>query len=633
MSSPPQKLPAHALRAFPPTLLEGRRGRERASAWAAPRRFGLAASLCALLCAGSPSVAWAQSVNLSKLVPAGADRSAPGTSKPRLEPGAARLQTPKGAEKKFVFVRRVSVTNGFPELDQKTRELVAQIEGQRVSLARIYEVARAVRQAYIDAQYPLAQVVVKSEGHDGVVHLDIIDAFIERIDVSKAPQDVRELLLERLRPLLGLKHATLDEIQRRILLAGRLPGLSFNFSQLPGLRPDGVVLELEATERVIQGTSSVDNRLSKWLGTWEFWKSVRVNNVLGFGEQFFGSVASSPDIGEVWSGNAKFQFYGGGVSVPIGADGLSATAGYLQVRTRQDPVPYTFGWVYTAAGERIPQLFERTYARLNYPFVLNLRQELWLQASYEHINQIARDNPYPAAIWWPGVATYDLARDHYDALRLHGDWGFFLPSPSDAKVMVSAEYSKGVDGRFPDSDFLNGILGGIPMTRPFATPLFSRLSAFGRVFQSLPENFQFSLFLRGQTNFGLSLPQAEQMSLDATDIAVSGFASGSVNVDRGYTARGEFSRPMGELKVESLSAYPTPYVFAATGRGALQVTYVGESKYIAVTSLGGGLRMGVNVTGVPLDSSLGVEVAKDYSSNYYLHPGGYRTNFSYAVHF
>jgi hemolysin activation/secretion protein len=593
------------------------------------RRYGAAGSLCALFGLAAPA-AWAQSINLSRLTPSGADRAAPGTSRPVMEPGFARLQTPPGSEKRFVVVRQVNVTNGFPERDAKTRELIAQIEGKRVSVAQIYDFARSLDQAYTAEGYPLVQVRLEPGSlASGVVSLDIVDGFIERIDVSRAPQDVRPLLLARLRPLLGIRHERMEEIQRRILLAGRLPGLTFNFTRKEGTRPGGEVLELVATERVVQGTSSVDNRLSTYLGTWEFSQSLRVNNVLGLGEQIYGSVASSSDFSEVWNGNAKFQFYGGGVNVPIGADGLSATAGYLQVRTRPTPFPYSFSWLYTAAGERVPQLFDRAYARLNYPLILNLNTELWLQVAYEHINQRIQYNPLPAVFLWPAGAIYDVARDRYDVLRLHGDAGFFLPSPSGAKVMLTAEYSKGVEGRFPESP----LLLGIPGTRPFETPLFSRLAVFARLFQALPEAFQLSLFLRGQTNFGVSLPAAEQLSLDATGIAVSGFASGTVNADRGYTARGELSRPLGELKLDFGSAFPTPYIFGATGRGVLQVPFTGQPRDFGVTSLGGGLRMGISINGVPVDSSLSVEVTKDYSTDVHAYPGGYRTNFGYTAQF
>ena len=195
--------------------------------------------------------------------------------------------------------------------------------------------------------------------------------------------------------------------------------------------------------------------------------------------------------------------------------------------------------------------------------------------------------------------------------------------------MLTAEFSKGVGGRFPDNPYL----GGIPLSRPDASPLFSKLSAFARIFQSLPEDFQLALFLRGQTSFGQSLPQGDQMSLDATDIAVSGFAAGTINADRGYTVRSEFSRPMPELNLNFASANPTPYVFAATGRGAVEHTYADEFKYTGVQSIGGGLRVGFNVPGLPVASSLGVEVAKDYSTNYIEYPGGYRTNFAYVANF
>ena len=62
--------------------------------------------------------------------------------------GAEALQTPAGANRVNVVVHRLAIEGGFPELESETRALAQSIEGQRVTVARIYEFANTLEQAY-----------------------------------------------------------------------------------------------------------------------------------------------------------------------------------------------------------------------------------------------------------------------------------------------------------------------------------------------------------------------------------------------------------------------------------------------------------------------------------------------------
>jgi len=598
------------------------------------RRLGLAA----LACLGCGDAALAQAINPAQLAPPSV-QSAPGATRPRLTTTLPPLEAPAGADKEFVFVRDVVIEGGFPELQETTKALVAKVKGQRFSVAMIYEFAKALQQAYKTAGFSLARVTFASTNfQSGVVRLRVTDGYIERFDLSNTPERTHDLIMARVSHLIGKRHVTAGELQRAVLLVGQIPGLNVNVAEKPGTQPGGVIGVFNIQEHLIQGSFGTDNRLSKYLGTWEVQESARVNNALGFGEQFFGGIATSPDFHSFADGRAKFQFYGGGVMLPIGSDGLTATAGYAQVRTLPTPVPFS-----VPAGfddiQRYAGLFERAYARVGYPLILTLDQVVKVQAAYEHISQRGQSNPLPAAIFSlpgpcgappcgfiPAAVNYDFFRDRYNVVRFQGDWGFFLPW--GAKTMLTAEYSHGLGGRIAGDPFV----GGVPMSRLGSSPDFNKVAMFARVFQSLPENFQLGLYLRAQTSFGRSLPQAEQMSLDVSDIAVSGFAAGTLNADRGMTFRSELSRPLGVMDVGIGRISPTPYAFYAWGLGTFERPYPGQFKEVRGESIGGGVRMDAAITGTPFGESINVEFAKDFSNNW-MHPHGYRTNFAFQVRF
>ena len=141
-----------------------------------------------------------------------------------------------------------------------------------------------------------------------------------------------------------------------------------------------------------------------------------------------------------------------------------------------------------------------------------------------------------------------------------------------------------------------------------------------------------SLIARAQTSFGAPLMLPEQLSLDGGNAWISGFAAGTLNVDRGVVVRSELSRPFKPELWFLQNGVAAPYIFGAWGRGVREWPFIREIKTIEAESVGGGLRINTAITGLPFQEVISVEFAKSFSNIPYLR-SGYRTNFSFALAF
>ena len=104
--------------------------------------------------------------------------------------GTETLQAPAGANRVNVVVRRLAIEGGFREVENETHALAQPIEGQRVTVARIYEFANALEQAYARAGYVLVRVTVPPQKliDRGDVRIIVVDGVIEKVQVDNVPE-------------------------------------------------------------------------------------------------------------------------------------------------------------------------------------------------------------------------------------------------------------------------------------------------------------------------------------------------------------------------------------------------------------------------------------------------------------
>jgi hemolysin activation/secretion protein len=110
------------------------------------------------------------------------------------------------------------------------------------------------------------------------------------------------------------------------------------------------------------------------LGAFALDSSLALNSVFGFGEQIYGSASSGYNLGRAFTGASPLEVFGGGFSLPIGADGLIINPEYVNSITRP-----------AAAAGSPPSVgyFERSDLRASYPVIRTRAQTLTLQGTWE----------------------------------------------------------------------------------------------------------------------------------------------------------------------------------------------------------------------------------------------------------
>ena len=473
------------------------------------------------------------------------------------------------------------------------------VTGRRVTVARVYQAAQELEAAYAQAGYILVRVALPPQQlvDGGTIRLIVIDGYIETIDVRGVPERVRNVVLARTNSLIGKRHIKLGEIERRLLTAGDAPGLRLRSTIARGEKEGGTKLILDGIYHIVTGSLSAENRLPATLGTWSYTAALSLNSAFGMGEQIYGSFTAPNPLKDTFNEAARIRVVGGGMIIPLGVDGWILNPEYTLSRTRSIAllgVPDGVAW------------FERWTVRTSYPVIRARSGTVILQGAFEQNTQYTDAFDFGT----------ELNRDRYTVLRGGADAAF--PLPWGANFLMSALFSHGLGGR----DQTDAANSGIPLSRIGAGPVFSKLSGTVRIQQPLPETYQLNLIGRGQASFGSPLLRSEQFGLDAPD-GVSSFPAGTFMVDEGVSGRVELARPF-DWRTDDFTTTLVPYVFGATSKGYLKMPTAVEPSSIVASSMGVGIRGGLD----HLSSFNGLSAALEWGKQYSDYPGfvaGYRT--------
>lgn len=479
-------------------------------------------------------------------------------------PATRLTAAPAGAQDLSVRIDRVAVEGAAPGYAEAIAALTRPVEGRTVTVAALYEIAAQIEALYARDGAILTRAVLPPQSlKDGATpRIVVVEGFIESIDDSNVPAKVRRPIRERLTKLINRTGLNLAQIERQVLLAARVPGVALRTTLVPGEQVGGARLVLQVEHDALTGGLGADNTLSGAYDDWSLEARLTANSMFGTGEQFYALGATATDF--VFSGGHPYRrLVGLGLIAPLGPDGLTAQVEYLHAETN----PQTPRGALPITGQ-----FDRVVARLTYPLILTRRETLSVSGGFEWIAESQTARGFGVKLSEDGLRVLTLGLE--SAKAIGGETT--LSSRLDLAQGLS-----GMGARTP----ADARASGTPLSRQGAKPEFTRLGGQASLDHRLGGPFSARLVLRGQTGFGDALPSAMQFSLDGGE-GVSGFDAGSINVDRGLTARLELSALapiVGDLAAR-------PYLFAAAGRGWLEKPTVLEKPRPDGWSVGGGAR-------------------------------------------
>jgi len=517
---------------------------------------------------------------------------APPTIQPQASvviPEGAGSVTPPGSEALEVSLAEV-VIDGVGFNPEELAALKARLTGRRLKVAEIFVAARELESNFAHSGHVLVRVIVPPQQlNDGAtLRLKVVEGFIEAVDTSQVPENIRHQVALRLSPLVGAHHITIKAIERGLLLAADLPGVTLRSTLIAGQTEGATVLLVEVAQRQVERFVSLDNTLPSSLGGFAIGLGLNFNSVLSFGETIYfrasGLPNGGPDVGVLDSTPRNRALALGGI-LPVGADGLTFNLEATDARTAPR---------HEATLPGFASKFQRLSGRFSFPLsrnrALTTKADLAFDAQEERVQVI-------------DPIVQPLSQDRLRIVR--GAGALLATLPSGGTLSARAEGSLGIDvlGARSAAD----ATALLPLSRVGSDANFQKATLALMLDTPLDRDLSVALSTRAQTSFGKPMANSEQIGI-ATSDGISPLPSGSIQGDAGYVVRGEL-RAQFMVDFQGGQARFSPYAFGAVGGVRLESPTFFERRDASAWAWGAGLR----VSGGPRhDDRFGMSLSLEY---------------------
>jgi len=187
---------------------------------------------------------------------------------------------------------------------------------QKISLGHVYNIAQTITNMYRNDGYILSKAVVPPQKiEDGVIRIDVIEGFVDKVNIQGNVTGPRKLLNRYRKKLLKSRPLLAKDLERYLLLVDDLPGLSVKSVLTPSeLKVGATDLTLILENKKYDFGMGVNNRGSKFNGPIQFSSNASTNSILGLYDRigFQGVVTKNPE---------ELRFLNGFYEMPVSSEG------------------------------------------------------------------------------------------------------------------------------------------------------------------------------------------------------------------------------------------------------------------------------------------------------------------------
>ncbi|WP_376087146.1 ShlB/FhaC/HecB family hemolysin secretion/activation protein [Roseomonas sp. CCTCC AB2023176] len=474
---------------------------------------------------------------IPQLAPATLPAVGPGLATP---PAAAPAQGVAGA----VPIRAVAIEGATAFAEDRIRAEAGPLTGPAVPVQAIENARAAIVSLYRGAGYAFvtADAVV---GADGTLRLRVAEGTVTevRLDGDIGPAGTQ--VLRFLNRLVNGRPLDVASLERQLLLAGDVPGVTVRGVLRPtGTAPGALTLVAQVSRAAISGYVTADNRGPRYAGPEQGLAAVQFNSFTELGERTELAFFIARDATQLF-GQASTEFF-------VGGDGLRVRL--YAGRGRAEP---------SGVLERLGYEGDTTTAGLSvsYPLIRRRQGTLNLSGAFDVLEtEIRLDDA--------AGRSQRFSRDSLRVVRLGAEWTTYdllLGEDRPASNLVTVRLSQGLDAFGADA---NGATPG----RAGADTAFTKIAAEATRTQALFSPWDGALLslqgtIAGQWTNDV-LPLAEKFYLGGNRLG-RGFYVGEVTGDRALAGSLELQLSQ-RFETAALGVplrlEPTLYAFYDAGR-------------------------------------------------------------------
>lgn len=398
-------------------------------------------------------------------------------------------------------LRGLEVANATVYDDDDFRSVYDSFLDTEVTLGGLREIANRIEKLYRDDGYVATRVIIPPQAIEGgVARLEVFEGKIIHYEINGEIGDVKKQIARLLDNLLTDEPARWSELERYMLLARDLPGISLTgtLRQAGETAPGGVILVVDTARKPVDGFLSFQNRNAEPTGPFTVSGGLALNSNTEYAERLGAVALLALELPEQVSGFLSYE-------QSIGNDGLrfelSAIHGFSEPGDVLNPLVLVSNS--TIFG-----------AELEYPVVRSRRFSLWTRAGFEYEDQ-------RVSVGKPSRELFD------DQLRVIYAGAHMLALPPLGGVTeIDVEVRQGLE------DF-----GAFAASKPDAEVDFTIVRVEGSHRQPVTPLFELFLSTRAQ-HASEPLPTVEEMSLGELTLG-RGYEPGSLTGDSGWGVSGE----------------------------------------------------------------------------------------------
>ena len=451
--------------------------------------------------------------------------------------------SPKAHISRFEFKGNSKIDSGH------LRQALSEFEGKDLSLAQIKAAAAVIAKAYRDAGWVAAAFAPPQEVTDGVCLIEVLESTSSSILVkhaSEADDHVPDALLIALarRALPEGEPISLGQLDRAILLAGDVPGVSVEGLLRSGEKEKSSSLELQAIPKPRwSGQVSLDNQGSRSTGSDRVQASINGASPFGLGDQ--GALALMVAQGVDYA-RVSYGF-------PMGGSGLRGSANASTMHYKLIGADFS---ALDASGNSQTQGFELVYP--------------WIRGRLSNLNASLGTELRSFTNAGAGSTTSQYKMNS-TALSLSGNH-------QNNEFGLPGTWSGSVGAVFGSVNLGGSANQAQDAAGPATAGSFSKLRWSLSRQQVLPGDLALSVSLSGQSA-SKNLDSSEKMQLGGFD-GIRAYPSGEASGNDGMLGRVDLTKPfgngfvasgfydMGNIKQTHVAYAGMPKVDSGTLRGA-----------------------------------------------------------------
>jgi len=278
-----------------------------------------------------------------------------------------------GAEAVRFTLNKIIITGNTVFTEKELQAVFLSSMHKTISVADLQSLVQAVTTKYREKGYILSRALLPpQEIKQGIVKVEVIEGFISSVTVTGKPGGARKLIEEYGQHIAQSKPLNLSVMQREMLLANDLPGISVKAVIIPSKTvPDAADLTLVADYKVISASVEQNNYGTRYLGPIQSSLAFALNSIFTGGDVTGGNATVTSKVSEM-------QYYNLYHTLPLNSKGLNFTIGTSYTATQ----PQFLLMPVEVVGESAS-----VYANLTYSLIRSREQNLSLHgiANYQNV--------------------------------------------------------------------------------------------------------------------------------------------------------------------------------------------------------------------------------------------------------